>query len=114
MTKIVMKFIIFIVFQYNYQNISKSFKFPRNTPIFIQFPGEFPSGNLSRNSPDFQKMGKKFPQLENELLMALYNILTAKLARPLFYNFMEIFYNTVSVFKPFIEKMSKKCWKIII
>ena len=71
MTKIVMKFIIFIVFQYNYQNISKSFKFPRNTPIFIQFPGEFPILNWGRNSPDFQKMGKHSPSWQRWTKIAI-------------------------------------------
>ncbi len=61
MTKMVPNSTIFIVFKHNLQNISKSFKFPRNTPIFIQFPGEFPIPNWGRNSPDFPKMGKNSP-----------------------------------------------------
>ena len=48
----------FIVIMHNFQNISASYKFTRNTQIFNQFPWDYPIPHWVRNSPDFQKMGK--------------------------------------------------------
>ena len=74
MTKIFMNLVNFIDFQYNFQNILKSFKFPRKTPIFIQFP----IPNWVRNSPDFQKMGKNSPGWQRCVLVwcTAYNLWT--------------------------------------